>query len=425
LITSKAPRRFFISISTDTSKGQIIMTTIMPPINSPIVDTLFGLIYSADSQEYIINPSILVVGEAADGVRSDYDGSVLDNFGEVVSGSSLTGSGVKFNGNNDLIVNERGAVIAGTLTGIIVNGNNETIKNYGSVSGFANAGVDFGMNSNHVQLINHGTIITGSGPFSDAVYANSQLDGGIIRNYGTIGSGSGDGIGIDLQEKPGLTTHITNHRGAVIAGGGGLYAVVSAVVGDAVDLRNAGTIDGAVLTGARTGSTIVNHGRIKGAVDLLGTHDTFNGKGGASGDIYAGDLYGYSGNDVVIAGKGNLSIHIGTGDNTLTGGTGHDKFVFDSAIGGHVDLIKHFNPQLDTIVLSESDFHGFGPHGTLHAAHFGLNGNVHNGGPQIVYNESNGFLYYDANGDHPGGQIHFATLAGHPPVGLGNFLLEA
>ena len=27
---------------------------------------------------------------------------------------------------------------------------------------------------------------------------------------------------------------------------------------------------------------------------------------------------------------------------------------------------------------------------------------------------SNGFLYYDSNGNHPGGLHHFATLSSHP-----------
>jgi hypothetical protein len=75
--------------------------------------------------------------------------------------------------------------------------------------------------------------------------------------------------------------------------------------------------------------------------------------------------------------------------------------------------------------LSESLFHGLGPLGTLHAAHFGIDGNAHNALPQIVYNDHTGALYYDSNGDLPGGMIHFAMLAGHPPIGHATFMLEA
>jgi hypothetical protein len=56
---------------------------------------------------------------------------------------------------------------------------------------------------------------------------------------------------------------------------------------------------------------------------------------------------------------------------------------------------------------------------------FRLHGNAHNHLAQIVYNESNGFLYYDSNGDLPGGQTHFARLAGHPQVGAGALVIEA
>jgi hypothetical protein len=52
-------------------------------------------------------------------------------------------------------------------------------------------------------------------------------------------------------------------------------------------------------------------------------------------------------------------------------------------------------------------------------SHFGIN-HAHNGLPEIVYNDHNGFLYYE----HSGSMTHFATLAGAPPIGVGTFLLE-
>jgi Ca2+-binding RTX toxin-like protein len=140
-------------------------------------------------------------------------------------------------------------------------------------------------------------------------------------------------------------------------------------------------INGDIFCGDTGASdTIVNHGTINGVVWLYGASDRFNGKGGTSRDIYA-----YSGNDVIVGGKGALSMHVGTGNSTLTAGPGHDRFVFDSSIGGHVDLIKGFNALVDKIVLSEAHLPGLGPLGKLHAAHFGVNGNAHNASPQIVY----------------------------------------
>jgi Ca2+-binding RTX toxin-like protein len=166
--------------------------------------------------------------------------------------------------------------------------------------------------------------------------------------------------------------------------------------------------------------TIINNGVINGIVDLFGASDFFYSKGGSSGDVFAG-----AGNDVIVVGKNNVSVHVGAGKSMITAGPGHDRFFFDHFAGGPADVIKHFNPLIDKVVLSEADFPGIGPHGKLHATHFGVSGNVHNPHPQIVYNQGDGFLFYDSNGDLPGGQTHFATLVGHPPLKLADFLVEA
>jgi hypothetical protein len=38
--------------------------------------------------------------------------------------------------------------------------------------------------------------------------------------------------------------------------------------------------------------------------------------------------------------------------------------------------------------------------------------------------QANADGYYDSNGSAAGGRTHFATLAGHPPIGVGAFLIE-
>jgi hypothetical protein len=348
------------------------------------------------------------------GVYSPFgsDGSSLDNFGVVFSD---TFGGVGFISNNGLIVNEPGAIITGYFDGIGVNGNNETIRNLGSIAavGPAGDGIRFDNSSNHVQLANYGSI---TGPLN-GVFIDSNVDGGTVNNYGSITSPNN---GISVATHSGLTTHIANASGAVITGGSS--AILSGF--GAIDLVNSGTIDGKVFSGLFTlgaSDSIINKGIINGSVYLLNPASaSFNGKGGTSGDIFTG-----IGNDVILAGNGNISIHVGTGNTTMTAGPGHDRFVFDGHIGGHVDQIKGFNIHRDKIVLSEADLPGLGPLGHLHATHFAINGNAPNAGAQIVYIESSGFLYYDANGDHAGGRTHFATLAGHPPVGLGDFLVAA
>ncbi len=147
--------------------------------------------------------------------------------------------------------------------------------------------------------------------------------------------------------------------------------------------------------------TIINGDRINGDI-FLGGNSTFNGSGGTSGPI-----------------------HVGGGNATITGGSGADRFVFDSALTGQFTKITNFTPkQHDKIVLSETDFTGLGPIGMLNLKHFD-NGTATHANPEIVYNQSTGFLYYDSNGSHHGGLHHIATRSSHPALTDASFIVEA
>jgi hypothetical protein len=370
-------------------------------------------------QEWIIDKRVIIGSVFADGVHSDYDLSVLHNFGHLISySSSFTNAGVTFNGNHGQIVNEHAATITAYNFGVFVNDTGDNVENLGKIFGLGSfgEGICFGETSNHFRLINRGSIVTAS----DSVVTQSLFNHGFIDNYGSIRS-AGDN-GIDIFTSIGITTEITNARGAIIAGAPGIgnYGVYSAS-GGTVHLINNGTLNGGIYCSAATGrDTIINRGTIHGATYLEGSDALFDGTGGTSGDIFAGS------NGVVIAGRGRLTIHVDAAHVILTAGPGHEKFVFDStSIASQHALIEEFDPHLDKIVLSETVLAGLGPLGKLDAGHFGFNGDAHNTNPQIVYNERNGFLIYDSNGDLPGGQIHFATLAGDPHVSLANFLIVA
>jgi Ca2+-binding RTX toxin-like protein len=142
------------------------------------------------------------------------------------------------------------------------------------------------------------------------------------------------------------------------------------------------------------------------------------------------------GNDVIDAERGHVAIHVGTGNDLLNVGPGHDKIFFDAALAGQVEKIVNFNPSLDKIVLSESDFAGLGPLGTLGPGHFRVGVGPLGSIRLIDYNPSNGFLYFDAQPHIPGPGIHFATLTTHvlidnhfltthPLINNTDFLVEA
>jgi serralysin len=126
----------------------------------------------------------------------------------------------------------------------------------------------------------------------------------------------------------------------------------------------------------------------------------------------------------MYAGNGNVQIHVGGGDDTLTGGPGHDQFIFDTALAGQVDKITNFHPNLDKVVLSEAAFAGIGPLGhPLAAADFHVGAHATTTSQYIIYNAHTGFLFYDPHDGSP--QIHFATLASHPGLTHADFMVVA
>jgi hypothetical protein len=377
-------------------------------------ETIPGVAITFDPgpEKWTIDSGVKVSSQLSSTVVSSTNQSTLDNFGSLYAENGA----VNFDhgSSSAFIINEKGGYMSGVTFGIRFDGNGMTIENFGiNILGDV-AGIFFDHYAKNTQVFNYSVISGGVG-----IFFESSVDGGVLHNNGAILAGLTytTGIGVEIDTNPGLLTQVTNAKGATISAGA---EAIYVALGD-LDLVNDGILNGGVDIGnAGSTDTIINRGRIYGSVILNGAADRFNGKGGISGDIYLG-----GGNDVVIGGRGKLTVHVGFGKSTITAGPGHDRFDFSDFSGGPADLIKHFHPQIDKIVLSETDFPGLGPLGQLRFSHFGINGNAHNAHPQIVYNETNGFLYYDANGDLPGGRTHFATLAGHPLIGHGDFIIAA
>jgi Ca2+-binding RTX toxin-like protein len=134
-------------------------------------------------------------------------------------------------------------------------------------------------------------------------------------------------------------------------------------------------------------------------------------------------LYAFGGNDTLFGSVHNDFLVANTGGNVLIGGAGADQFVFRAPLGGAADVIRDFTPtQHDRIGLSETYFHALGPHGILQASHFHVANSV-NASATIIYTTSNGYLYYDANGDHAGGRTHFATVSPHLVLNNTDFIV--
>jgi Ca2+-binding RTX toxin-like protein len=153
--------------------------------------------------------------------------------------------------------------------------------------------------------------------------------------------------------------------------------------------------------------------------------------GSSSGDKIFGDsgkdfLKGRDGADLIKGGLGNDTIIGGARNDHLFGGKGHDKFVFDTALGNGVgqagvDTIADFHPGEDLIKLDKSVFTGIG--GTLNAGEFHIGGHAHDSNDHIIYKASTGALFYDPDGVGGVGKIKFAELAHKPDLSHHDFIM--
>jgi Ca2+-binding RTX toxin-like protein len=164
--------------------------------------------------------------------------------------------------------------------------------------------------------------------------------------------------------------------------------------------------------------------------------------GGAS----ANKLVGFGGNDRLEGGGGNDTIIGGRGADILVGGAGNDalnaaidsdvdQFLYATGVAYSAadigrDRLSNFTSGQDKIVLSKTTFTAIAS-----AVGDGLSGAdfvlvtsdtaVALSAAAIVYNSTNGKLFYNANGTAAGlgGGSNFAVLTGTPTVNSGDFVM--
>ena len=126
------------------------------------------------------------------------------------------------------------------------------------------------------------------------------------------------------------------------------------------------------------------------------------------------DIFGRKGNDKLFGGNGGDLIIGDEGKDVLTGGAGADEFVFRDAIKStNVDKIIDINPLEDTILLDYHVFKHMG-FGEVKETYFYAGKHAHDKDDHIIYNQENGNLYYDADGNGGKDQQLFLKLHGPP-----------
>ncbi len=158
--------------------------------------------------------------------------------------------------------------------------------------------------------------------------------------------------------------------------------------------------------------------------------------GGKAGDTLTGtdgnnEILGMNGADVIDGRGGNDLIYGELGKDKLTGGAGADKFLFHTPPGpGNVDTITDFShAQGDKIVLSSltyEAFYGKGGSVLAQAEFYKAPGATaaHDADDHIIYNTTNGNLYYDADGMGGTAAVLVATLQGHPTLLYSDIMLD-
>lgn len=136
-----------------------------------------------------------------------------------------------------------------------------------------------------------------------------------------------------------------------------------------------------------------------------------------------------AGDDVVElagleAGAG-IRIDGGLGKDTLLAGSGNDELLFDTAIDGveNVDTIRHFSVANDIIVLDDSVFATVGALGTLAPSAFHVGKTSTDAAHRVIYDDSNGKLFFDNDGLGGADAVLFAKLEPGLSLGSENFLI--
>ena len=131
-------------------------------------------------------------------------------------------------------------------------------------------------------------------------------------------------------------------------------------------------------------------------------------------------LKGNGGADTINGGAGNDAMNGGPGSDNLDGGTGNDTFIFNKALSAtaNVDTIVGFSHTADTIRLDDDIFTRLATSSNhaLSAAQYKENatGKATDDDDRIIYNNSNGELYYDPDGKGAAVAVKFAVINGGP-----------
>ncbi|HKY01569.1 MAG TPA: calcium-binding protein [Burkholderiales bacterium] len=292
--------------------------------------------------------------------------------------------------------------------------------------------INFSLGANVENLVLSGAAVSGLGNgLANNIQGNTldnSLDGGIGIDTLTGGAGN-DNFYVDNA----------GDQVVEIAGEGVDIVYASASYSLASEVENLNLVGAAVngtgntLNNTLTGNELAN--LLKGGAGddniagMLGDDKLMGeaGKDYLSGGVGKDQLNGGGGNDTLIGGEDNDILIGGGGKDTLTGDGGKDLFTFNSALASsNVDTLTDFNGIDDNIRLDDDFFLAMGFVGSASNGDFlQLGAAALDADDRIIYDISNGGLYYDADGSGASAMVQFAVLGtdSHPALTYSDFVV--
>lgn len=164
------------------------------------------------------------------------------------------------------------------------------------------------------------------------------------------------------------------------------------------------------------------------ATDLiLAGNDRITGLGGDDSLIGGNGrdfISGLAGNDRILGGGGDDTLIGGAGRDTMDGGAGADEFRFNSKGGAaNFDTILNFNTRFDSIALENGVFKKLGAVGDLSEDAFVIGTKATDDDHRIIYNQSSGQIFYDADGSGKLGRVLIAEVADGTALTVDHFTI--
>ena len=359
--------------------------------------------------------------------REGNDSYFVDDMSDFVVESAGEGDDIVYTRGSYILAAGLSVEVLGTAdnlatTAINLTGNeldNYLVGNAGANLLDGGDGVDqlWGRGGDDSYYVDGGdAVVEYAGDGFDIVYARSSFVLGVgmaVEVLGTIDNTAATAINLSGNA---LDNYITGNAGANTLDGGGGSDVLWGREGNDSYFADAGDT---VIEAAGQGNDILYAGSdftlVAGlSIEILGTVNNF-----------AATAINLTGNELsnLVTGNAGANVLDGKlGADLLHGREGADTFVFSTALGGgNVDLILDFGNGADKIALDDAIFAGIGTPGSFDANAFFAGTAAHDADDRIIYDQSTGQLYYDADGNGAGDAVLFAGVFGPPALTAADF----